>query len=321
MNADPAGVRLAARPRSTRLRWAAYAAALLASACTSLKEIVSEGPVDGSAARTFVFPAVFRPVVTVARSTRLALEGEPLAPDGARTKHLRTGANRFELVIEGVEAVQVPQCGDEWCWAACAQMVNAHRGRPLISRSTGLPASQEELARYYKGGAEDQTANLALVIRSLAPELEARLCEQRLSLGTSLTIMSTDALIEGLSRGELAVIGLRDEDGGGHACVAIGVEYSWVEGAPDIARELTEWGLFDPFGGLTGASECINALAVHELKIYDPWAEGSARVLSGDDLAERCAFILNPTLAREILTSSLQVTPDALGELMPTLRR
>lgn len=334
MNLDLHGTNPASRSSAGRLAAGAAAVSLLAGGCQTpgalldparLLEIVSDGPVDGSAAITFVVPAFFEPVVTVAADVALAEEGEPFAPDRDRAEHVKQGANRYELTIDGVEAVQAEQQDDAWCWAACAQMVNAHRGRPLISRTTGAPATQAELARYYKGDAEDQTANLALIIRSLAPELEAELCAQRVTLGASLRMMSTDALIEGMSRGELAVLGLEEDGGGGHACVVIGVEYGWVLGGAAIVRARASAGenreaISARFGGagavLESARTWGNALAVHELTVFDPWGAGSVRTISGRELAERCRFLMTPSLAREILATDRQESlAGALGRL------
>jgi hypothetical protein len=287
--------------------------------------------VDGSASIAFVIPVAFRANVTAADGAMLAEKALRPPADRPRVRQVQRGPNCYAIELEGIGAVQAEQQDAQWCWAACAQMVNAYRARPLISKATGEPATQAELARYYKGDAEDQRANLALVIRSLAPELEPEIRKQRITLGASLDVMSTDALIASLSRGELGVLGLTEEEGGGHAYVAVGAVYSWLEmsrtrealeeGAKEHREhlpEVPEWAR-DP-RIREASSALVNDLAVHEVTLFDPW-DGSLKTLSGTELARRCQFILTPDLARKILQSSLQSSLDeAVDKLKPLLR-
>jgi hypothetical protein len=64
------------------------------------------------------------------------------------------------VVIPGFESHFSPQLKDQWCWAACAQMV--------IGQQLGLRMSQEDLVRQHMGRVVNEPATADTITRSLA---------------------------------------------------------------------------------------------------------------------------------------------------------
>lgn len=229
--------------------------------------------------------------------------------------------NLFRVRVDGVEGVCSAQEEDAWCWAACVQTVLGH----TLSRGA-VGVSQRQLADYFHGEGRVRGAGMAVLVRALAPRIELDLAGQGVDLGADLRIQGADPLVEGLSSGELAVLGLDQGGGLGHAVVVLGATYARIEDAERTAR-LCDVGIRAACARLGVGSEGeaflnervreMNGLyALESVTVFDPWDGGGVREIEGEELRRTCDFILTQAAAREILTTpynSLEFIDDQLA--------
>ncbi|MCE9594206.1 MAG: hypothetical protein K8S98_08430 [Planctomycetes bacterium] len=291
------------------------------------KAVLADGPVDGLRKIRFTWLNWRKPSVRDYRKDLVLAEtgcsvdrklGERASP---LVVHEQLGPNEFVSRFSAPRTFRRVQEGESLCWAAGLEMVNAARGVRVIDPKTGRDADQAELARHFRGGAADQTADLVVVIRGLCPDLEASLGENLFTLGASFATQSSDRLVFDLCAGSPAIVGL-DKGSYRHVVVVIGARYSWLKdgertrgfqaflhGAQNLVNESAR-----PIASVvSGEADANNALAIRELFYIDP-NDGMEYSMRGKDFASCCLFIMTPQLAREILTEKSNVSVVDVGQ-------
>ncbi len=160
--------------------------------------------------------------VPIPGEEELAESAEPLEVNEQRVTLERLGPNRFRVDLKLEGKTFEPQRDDEWCWAACAWMVNEYNRRDDPSV---VSLSQETLAHYFQGGEEHQAANLSTITRALCLDLEAQHRLNGITLGADFLNIGPNRMVRDLSAGSMPVVGLV-QSGLGHAVVVTGVTYS-----------------------------------------------------------------------------------------------
>lgn len=227
-------------------------------------------------------------------------------------------ANRFDADCERLEAIEVQQETNVWCWAACAEMIHRYYGRKI---------SQTEIAeKIHKRNTDTNQINVSTavpdeIIVALNYDLKDRWDEiqeqhkQRIAQGKGGSIrtdlsgyvnsyldqysINSDDLVTEIQQNTPLVIGLSGADGSGsgHACVVTGVTYGVV--TPSAFDEWISKGksLF----GRYPKNFCID-----EVRYIDPW-DGQHKSITGADFKERVDFMISKRQAREILEQRLRV--------------
>lgn len=276
------------------------------AACSSLQLGQGSPPDEGTSFRDPYTDRLFNVAIdplfyVVAIDAGFAPTGDPLKhSDRARVKV--RGPNRFDLELVDAEKAQAVQEGPEWCWAACALMVNRFSGR----KGEKVLDSQEDLARYFRGDATSQAANLATIMRAITPDLDQAWQDAMPLEILPERIITQDLLVEDLSRGEMVVVGL-DDGSGPHACVALGVVYgksllSGQKGVVEASWLTEEWKTYlrrtDKMAeNFEFQIECV--------KIFDPYPGAGVRELSGAEFSAQCRFILSHPLVERLLQLSV----------------
>lgn len=244
-------------------------------------------------------------------------EPAPIA-GGAKAfvKRVDDADNRFQVSLEGFQAVAVVQEEPVWCWAASAEMIHAFHGQQMTqeqiverikSRSAGEPRAVEAAGRNEimlalnpdMAEAYDPSHRAGLIVGSVA---EGRYEEEHALAYAASQIerrqVNTDQIIDALSRGEPVVIGLNNPGSRtGHACVLFAAEYGRLQ-----QRAL---------GSIMGAIPLVghpHLYALHRVWYVDPWT-GKTASLEADAFAQRIGFIMTAPMARE----SLEREMKALG--------
>lgn len=276
---------------------------------------------------------VLPPVVITNEGNALAESASPLPAAGEATVSTLE-ANKFSVDLKNMEKNFAEQKEQQWCWAACAQMVLArHRiSVPGVDVRKG-DSIQKALANYYKGKSEDQTANLTTIMRAMNPDLERTIFNNIASVGMSLRGMHSDRMIEELTAGNPVVIGMT-EDGAGHACVVIGAKYCKVRRGALVEALDSVGNAAKALGGSNNQSNNSNVnnkssgnnnnnnnnssqgasktrsideltgdgdYAIQDITIFDPWPGEGVKTISAAKLKATCDFIMSRALAREIL--------------------
>jgi len=120
--------------------------------------------------------------------------------------------DRFVYIV--APEMQGRQRQENWCWAACVQMVlNFH----------GLPVSQEEVVERIFGRHVNQPANNSQILIALsgwAPDFRGRP-----ALITATTYVWDEAVIDDLAHEWPLIVGIENKDGSGHAYVLTAIEF------------------------------------------------------------------------------------------------
>lgn len=252
---------------------------------------------------------------------------------GEHTELEKLGPNKYRIKLALADAGFEQQRDDEWCWAACARMVNEFNRL----RDPSIPSpSQETLARYFKGGAESQQANVSTILRALCLDLEEQHRRNLITLAADFVDTAPSRLVDDLSRGSMPVVGLVSESGTGHAVVVTGLTYSWTKSGKQVRKARAEQrrlaeaektrnevaGWRDALKGrkpkerddkvaeaaedLVDVYEAItDAYAIESVTLLDPWsAEEPELTLSGAEFREQLSFVLTREIALELLTMS-----------------
>lgn len=283
--------------------------------------------------------------IPAASETELAERGEP-APNAPNVIVELLGANRFKVTLDGSWGVFTHQRDDEWCWAACAQMVNDYNR--LTSPQIPI-VDQETLVSYFKSGEENQAANVSTIMRAICLDLEEQHRERLVTIGAGVIVVGADRLVEDLSRGSMPIVGLNDGSGG-HAVVAISVTYSWTRDGlqmSEMSQQVDKAGTAigslrssvdratgrasagtRPLGIMGHAGTDVlaklddyyNKYAIETISFLDPWSEGEpVRTMSGEEFRLQCDFIMTREVALEILRpaesdSRRSLLPDGLDD-------
>lgn len=235
--------------------------------------------------------AIPPPTIYVVEGREALLRGEPCACSGrGQVTAIEDQRGRFRVIASQFDSVQAEQETEQWCWAACAQMILKYHGRPDVS--------QAELARYFRGSEENQTADLAAIMRSMCPELENYFQNNLFTLNAVPKFFTSDRMIEDLSQGEPCVVGLNDEQGNGHACVVFEAAYS---------RLKTSWFDDSRRDQRTGKLPwTVAQYGLIEVRYFDPWKGEGIKTISGPDFKKRVAFIMSRPMAAETLQTCAQ---------------
>jgi hypothetical protein len=286
---------------------------------------------EGDPPFVFTYMPFSAMVTTTVEEKELIAEPKLPAPlEGVVVKPAK-GERLYTVRIEGVEDVLAQQKHAEWCWAACSQAVNKQEARMGHVKFDGEHPTQEQLAEYFKGDSEDQTAPVATIMRAINLDLEVGpLAENGATLQVAGNLMTTDAMVEALLEGRLAIVGLEY-----HACVVVGATYGYVVGGDadedlqelgetlqGLGETLGELGLDDDMadsgddlhaiGELSG--ELLSRYAVHEVFFIDPLHEGEVKRMGANELKARCKVIMTSELARKILLGEGFTGQETLGQ-------
>jgi len=265
-----------------------------------------------------------KPVVVVPAKGEELDHSAPALPASAPRAALTTASpGIFTVRLTAIRKLLAEQANLQWCWAACAQIVDRYYGlRLLRSRTATTEAEQAELARYFRGTKEDQTADLTTILRAINPELEKTTFKNSLmNVGVTFADMTTDRMLVDLSAGHPVLVGL-EEEGGGHACVVIGATYSRVRrnAVVEAARDITGFLSGGKPGGIDGAVRGVDGVTgdgdygIHSIDLWDPFPGRGNRTLSGEELKARGRFLVSKELARTILVPP---TAPAVAQAKP----
>lgn len=229
------------------------------------------------------------------------------------------------------------QSNPQWCWAACAQMVNAFHNIRIFKNKghDKIDATQADLAGYFNGSRSEQSADYITIMRAIRPDCESKIDQGKVS-GAALSLigMTSDRLVASITKDRSpAIVGL-DFDGYLHACVVTGVTYSVRDRrmgqaanaflnpiikdklgsgdsavnktALDLGKLFMEHPEFSKQGTRfieSWSSYTRDQYIIENITGFDPQPEnGNGRFeMSGEDLALRCKFLITRSLAGEML--------------------
>lgn len=221
-----------------------------------------------------------------------------------RCRATKLADGRVELRLEGFDAVRAEQERQQWCWAACVQMVHAFQGVKLLPSAAEPGASQQALlVSHFTRAGGDPGGTLSVILRALNPDLEERLRLLGPSASLAFEIPSSDDLVESLLDGLPAIVGLQF-DGQDHALV---VRALTLRVLPE-PRPLEQWAheaVQVPF-----LDRLHERYRIRSIELQDPARAGFVRTLDGEELKMRCKLIVTPERSRRVLQSALERKPE-----------
>lgn len=223
-------------------------------------------------------------------------------PTRGRGKVTKLGPNLFRAECDRFAALQAEQRHDDWCWAACAQMIRQYQGERV---------TQEQIAQRIRGAGDRQTATVDEIMLALNPDMTrdwAKLLNNRKItitpahwLGAELRkqAITTDSIVQEISQGSPLVIGMTQPGGArGHACVAYGVTYS--------RNDTGVTNLFRSAGGSV-LDVLIARYDVQQVDLVDPWPDGGGRkTIDASVVNGGLDFMISKSESRAILAEGLK---------------
>jgi len=234
-----------------------------------------------------------RPLITVPDAKNMKDYADELTEPvkgGAVLTRVEAQKNQFHVEVPDIKRVEAQQKTDTLCWAACSQMVLTHDNVPGEH-------DQVKLGARFRPDREDKSANDAVIMRAINPDLDAEMDQKRIFLTTQVTPNTSDQLIKQLCANELVVVGLVEnkDNPAGHVCIIYGATFGKVKET-----------IFDP---LAAAAQMRNVYAIYEVNVFDPWpdtdAGGGTRKLTGDQFKEQVQFLTSKPLAHDELFKAL----------------
>lgn len=299
---------------------------LLSPACSALEEAGIRNPFNDDESTTVTVPnppwSSRANPLSVVYSTPLS----PILPDATKGDSTASAAppsnlsSRVEFLpreggggilrLKNVQPIKAEQKKPNWCWAACAQMVNQFNGK---ARQFPAFLDQETIANYFSTIDESEStgARFATIARAIIPDSEALLNNKVGNVQASLALSSLDEVVDALAAGEIPLLGMR-----GHVYAVTGVEYRELAGkeVEEIANSEIGKSAWDflpvPASWKTASDAAVKInpkYALYAIEVWDPQYQDAKddrfnaayferMRQDGDDVD----FVLTPEMARHL---------------------
>lgn len=241
-----------------------------------------------------------RPTIRVANESDASLTREPAATAG-RGRVAREGPNTFRAECPEFNRITAEQKDQDWCWAACAQMIVEYTGGPGVD--------QHDIVEKIRGRSDQKTARFDEVMMALNPDLarewSALLFQDRVQVQTDrlldvqlyIAMMSGDNIVMAISNGEPVILGLADGTNH-HAVVGYAVTYS--------RADLDTWEQLRLMSTDPRIEKTVDQFGLESIEIFDPWPGVGSRELSARELGDKLEFIMSRREARLLLQALQQ---------------